>query len=148
MKKADQHIAEPIVGSCLVAPKGGAKGVMASAVAGELGGSAARAASDQIASTRHRDASPLEPGTTSIGLLALTADDVVLLNGRRGMVKPVATGLAGRAPRRSLVAAELGKGALTAPLRLSFQDGSSWELAVPRAEGKRARALIDELGVS
>ena len=148
MKKADQHIAKPIVGSCLVTPMGGAKGVMVSAVAGELGGSAARAASDQIASTRGTDSSPLEPGTASVGLLALTADEVVLLNGRRGMVKPVATGLAGRAPRCTLVGAELGKGTLTAPLRLSWEDGSIWDVAVPRAEGKRARALLDQLGVS
>lgn len=144
MKNADKYISEPIVGSCLVMPTSAAKGILAGAVVGAAG-SAARAASDTIAGARGKDASPLEPGTASLGLLALTADDVVLLNGRRGMVKPVATGLADHSPRRGVVGAELGKGKLTSPLRLSWADGSTWTLDVPRAETKRARALVEQL---
>jgi hypothetical protein len=61
------------------------------------------------------------------------------------MIKPVATGLAGRSPRHGVVGAELGDGKLTAPLRVSWADGSTWEVAVPRAELKRARALVEQL---
>jgi len=61
------------------------------------------------------------------------------------MLKPVATGLAGHSPRRGVVGAELGNGKMTAPLRLSWADGSSWTLDIPRAETKRARALVEQL---
>ena len=145
MKNADKHITEPVVGSCLVLPRSSAKTVIAGAVAGSAAGSAARAASDTIAARSDQGASPLASGTASVGLLALTADDVVLLDGRRGMVGTVATGLAGRAPRRELVDAEVGSGKLTAPLRLSFEDGSTWELAVPRSDVKKARTLVAQL---
>ena len=145
MKHADKHISAPITGSCLVTPKNAAKAMMAGAVVREAAGSAAWAAVDTAAAHSGTDQSPLDPGAASLGLLALTTDEVVLLNGRRGMLKPVATGLAGRAPRRELVGAELGTGKLTAPLRLSWADGSAWELAVPRAETKRARALVNQL---
>jgi hypothetical protein len=143
MKNAEKHIDLPIVGYCLVMPRGGAKGILRSAVAAEVGGSAARATSDMVAA-RPDSSSPLEPGTASVGMLAVTADEVVLLNGRRGMVKPVATGLAGRGPR-SVAAVELGSGKLTAPLRVAWQDGSAWEVDVPRGEAKRARALVEQL---
>ena len=144
MKNVDKHVAEPLVGSCLVTPKGASTGIMAGAVLGAAG-SAAKAAADTASGAHGDGKAPLATGTASLGLLALTAQDVVLVNGRRGMVKPVATGLAGRAPRRDLVGAELGKAKLTAPLRLTWADGSEWLLDVPRAETKRAQALLDQL---
>ena len=75
MKKLEQHLAEPLVGSCLVSP----------------------------------------------------------------------TGVAARAPRRRLLDAEPGRAKLTAPLRLSWADGTRWELDVPRAETRKARSLLDRL---
>lgn len=145
MKNSDKYISAPIEGSCLVMPRSAAKGIFAGAIAGEALGSAARAASDTVAASRDKQASPLQTGTASLGMLALTADEVVLLDGRRGMIKPVATGLAGRAARDGIVAAELGSGKMTAPLRLAWADGSTWEVDVPRAEQKRARALVERV---
>jgi hypothetical protein len=145
MKNVDKHVIEPLVGSCLVTPKGASTGIMAGALAGGAAGAAARAAVDTAAGAHGRGRAPLEAGTGTLGLLGLTADDVVLVNGRRGMIKPVATGLAGRAPRRDLVGAELGKGKLTVPLRLTWADGTEWLLDVPRAECKRAHALLGQL---
>jgi hypothetical protein len=145
MKNAEKYVPEPLVGSCLVMPKGASKAIFASALAGEAG-SAARATSDMVGAQLGKDAAPLDAGTASLGLLALTEFDVVLVNGRRGMLKPVATGLGGRGSRRDLVAAELGDGKLTAPLRLSWADGTAWELDVPRGEAKRARTLVEQLG--
>ena len=145
MKNADKHLPAPIIGSCLVTPRSSAKAQFASAVAGSAG-SAARAASDTIAGRVDQSASPLDGGTASLGMLAVTNGEVVLLNGRRGMTRPVATGVAGRAPRGDLVTAEVGSGKLTAPLLLSWSDGSTWELSVPRSDMKKARALVDELG--
>jgi hypothetical protein len=147
MKNVDKHLAEPIIGSCLVTPKGAAAGAMAGAVLG-AGGSMAKAAADTAASQYGNGKAPLDSGTAAVGMLALTADDVVLLNGRRGMLKPVATGLAGRAPRRELAGVELGKGKLVAPLRLSWTDGTEWQLNVPRAEAKKAQALVEQLTVA
>jgi len=34
---------------------------------------------------------------------------------------------------------------MTAPLRLAWADGSTWEIDVPRAEQKRARALVERV---
>jgi hypothetical protein len=145
MKKLEHHLSEPVVGSCLVIPKGAAAGAFAGAVLGGAAGAAGRAAADTAASAHGRDKAPIESGTASLGLLALTADEVVLVNGRRGVTRPVATGLAARASRTQLRDAELGSGRLTAPLRLTWADGSCWELDVPRAEGRKARSLLDQL---
>ena len=145
MKKLEQHLSEPVVGSCLVTPKGAAAGAFAGAVLGGAAGSAGQAAADTAAAAHGRGKSPMEAGTASLGMLALTADEVVLVNGRRGMLRPVATGLAARAPRTQLREAQLGLGKLTAPLRLTWADGSCWELDVPRAESRKARSLLDQL---
>jgi hypothetical protein len=145
MKNAEKHISKPITDSCLVMPKGATKGLMTGAVLGSVVGSAGKAANDQVAAMR--SGAPLAGGTASLGLLALTQDEIVLLDGRRGMVRPVATGLAGSAPRSELVDAELGKGKLSSPLRLSFEDGSSWQLEVPRKYVKDARRLLEAAGI-
>lgn len=81
MKKLEQHLSEPVMGSCLVTPKG-------------------------------------------------------------------ATGPAARPPRTQLRDAEFGSGKLTAPLRLTWADGSRWELDVPRAESRKARTLLDQLAAA
>jgi hypothetical protein len=143
MKNTKKYLDAPLLDSCLVTPPGAGKAIMTGAVAGAVAGSAARAAGDTLADHRGGDASPLRPGASSLGLLALTADEVVLFDGRRGMVSPVATGLAGRASRGELVDAQLGSGKLSSPLRLTWADGSSWELEVPRSHVKKARALIE-----
>jgi hypothetical protein len=144
MKNVDKHVAEPLVGSCLVTPEGASTGIVAGAALGATG-SAAKAAADTAAGVHGDGQGAARDGDGVARAAALTAEDVVLVNGRRGMVKPVATGLAGRAPRRDLVGAELGKAKLTAPLRLTWADGSEWLLDVPRAETKRAQALLDQL---
>jgi hypothetical protein len=141
MKNAEKHIQNPITDSCLVMPKGATKGIMGGALVGAVAGSAGKAANDQVAAMR--SGAPLAGGTASLGLLALTDDEIVLLDGRRGMVRPVATGLAGSVQRSALVDAELGTGRLSSPLRLSFEDGSSWQLEVPRKYVKDARRLLE-----
>jgi hypothetical protein len=145
MKNVDRYVAEPLEASVIVMPKGASKTIIARGAAGEIAGSAAPAAVD-TAAAHGKSGPPLEAGTTSLGILALTADDVVLLNGRRGMVKPVATGLADRRPRGGLADVELGSGKLTAPLNLRWADGSTWTVDVPRGEAKRARTLVERLG--
>ena len=147
MKNLQRHLSEPVIGSCLITPKGAAAGAFAGAVLGAAG-SAGRAAADTAAAARGRGKSPMDAGTASLGMLALTADEIVLVNGRRGMVRPVATGLAARAPRTQLREAELGSGKLTAPLRLIWADGSRWELDVPRAESRKARSLLDQIATA
>ena len=148
MKKLEPHLPEPVIDSCLVIPKGATAGAFAGAVLGGAAGSAGRAAADTAATVHGRDTSPMEAGTAAVGMLALTADEVLLVNGRRGMLRPVATGLAARAPRTQLREAELGSGKLTTPLRLTWADGSCWELAVPRAESRKARLLLDQLATA
>ena len=144
MKNVEKHLTEPIVCSCLVIPKGAAYGAMAGAVLGAAG-SAAKAAAHTAADLHGNGKAPLESGIASLGLLGLTADEVVLLAGRRGMLKPVATGLAARAPRAELAGVELGKGHLMVPLQLTWADGSHWELDVPRAEARNAQTVVAQL---
>jgi hypothetical protein len=79
VKNADKYISEPPTQSCLVMPRSAAKAIFTGPVAGEVGGSAARAASDTVATRVDPQASPLASGSASLGLLALTADEVVLL---------------------------------------------------------------------
>jgi hypothetical protein len=144
MKNAEKYVPEPVLSSCLVMPKNAAKGIFAAAVAQNVS-PAMRVTSDMVTEHSGKDGAPLDSGTAALGLLAVTSDEVVLVNGRRGMLKPVATGLGGRGSRRDLVRADLGSGKLVAPLRLAWADGTEWELDVPRGEAKRARALLEEL---
>ena len=146
MKRIRQHLTDPVVDSCLVMPKGATKGTMARAALGPAG-SAVTAASDTIADHHGAARSPLRGGPGTLGLVALTVDEVVLLDGRRGALRPVATGVAARVPRTELAGAELGKGRLSSPLTLRWSDGSSWELEVPRANVKDARRLVDAASV-
>ena len=91
MRKLEQHLSEPIIGSCLVTPKGAAAGAFAGALLGAAG-SAGRAAADTAVTAHGLGKSPMDAGTASLGMLVLTAHEVVLVNGRRGMLRPVATG--------------------------------------------------------
>jgi hypothetical protein len=58
VKNAERYVPEPIVRSCLVMPKGGAKGIFAGAVA-EKAGSAARARMLVVHHGRGRDVDEL-----------------------------------------------------------------------------------------
>ena len=77
-------------------------------------------------------------------MLALTADEVVLINGRRGMLRPVATGLC-RAFAAQLREAEVRVGKLDRAAAPHVGRRFALELDVPRAEGRKARSLLDRL---
>jgi hypothetical protein len=145
MKNAEKHINAPIIQSCLVMPKGATKGLMGGAVVGAAG-SAVKAALDTATDKRGTAASPLAGGTGTLGLLALTDDEIVLLDGHRGMVRPVADKVVSRVARTRLAAVEIGKGKLSSPIELTWNDGSSWVLEVPRQQVKHARALVEQAG--
>jgi hypothetical protein len=144
VKGLEDLLQAPAEASCVVMPKGAKGAALVGAVAGELGGSLGRAAIDTVAGHRNDGASPLRPGSWSLGALALTRDEVVLVEGKRALIGTKATGVVARAPR-ARVEADLGKGKLTAPLVLRWASGVTWELEVPRAELGRARELSGAL---
>ena len=146
MKGLEGLLQGPAEASCLVMPKGAKGAALAGAVAAELGGSLSRAAVDTVAGKRNDGASPLRPGSWSLGALAVTPDEVVLVEGKRALIGTKATSVVARAPRAQ-VEADLGKGKLTAPLVLRWASGVTWELEVPRAELGRARELSSALSV-
>lgn len=145
MKHAEQLIGSPAEHSILVRPKGGAKAVFTAGVSSAVAGSAVRAAADVATSSGDGGGSGLEAGASTIGCVALTSDEIVVLQGKQGMLGPKATGVAGRLPRARVRAAELGSGKLSSPLSVTLDDGTAWDFEVPRSDVKKARALVAAL---
>lgn len=145
MKGAQELIGAPAEHGCLVRPKGGATAVFTGNVGGAVAGAVGRATADTIADAGDGGGSGLKAGAWSIGYLALAEGQLVLVQGKPGLVGNKATGVVARIPTASVLRSELGSGTLSAPLSLTTSDGV-WELEVPRAELRKARALLEALG--
>ena len=48
-----------------------------------------------------------------------------------------------RTPRATIREVQVGSGKLTAPLTVTFEDGQTWEVDVPRANVKQAKAIAE-----
>ena len=144
MKNVEQVVGAPVITGSLVTAKGRAKAVMGGAIAGAVG-SAARVGAQMAAERSGAGASPLPTNAFSLGYLAVTAEDIVVVEGTQGMLGPKAKSVLVRVPRSCAQAAHWGGGALAKALTIEFTDGVTWELEVPRANVKHAEAVLAEL---
>lgn len=145
MKGAAELIGAPIEAGSPVTAKGRAKAVMTGAAAGQLLGSVAKAGAEMVQERRGGGASPLPAKSWSLGYLALTADALILLEAKNGLLAPKAIGELARAPRSAVATTELGDGKLQSPLSITFDDGQVWEFEIPRVQVKKTRAILDAL---
>lgn len=91
-----------------------------------------------------RRESPLRP--RQIAIVALTAEDFLLLNFKHGAIHPVATGVLARIPRSEVAGAEVPKSISMNRMTVAFTDGSLWNFEVTKPNAGKAREIAGQLG--
>lgn len=125
-----------------VSPKGLTKQLTTRAAGGEFAGIAGSVAAVAATSGPYEGA----PQFGTVGYVAVTEQEVALIRGKMGLLKPkVGPDVVGRMPRSDVVSAELDGGALKAALRIGFADGGSWEFEVPKIHRKTAELVVRAL---
>jgi len=148
MKNLENLVDGPILAGGLVTAKGRAKAVMGGALAGAVGGSVLKAGAQTLAEHSNQEASPLPPSAFKLAYLAVTAKEIVLVEGKPGLVGTKATSVAATAPRASFVSGAIGGGTMAKALTLNFAGDVTWELEVPRANVKEIEGVLKELGAN
>jgi len=83
--------------------------------------------------------SPLDP--RQLGFLAATADRLLLLNFRHGLLRPKATGLLGQVPRALVASVEIKRSLAMNPIAVVFTDGTVWNFEVDKMNVGKAKRL-------
>lgn len=91
-----------------------------------------------------RRESPLKP--RQLALVAITAEDFLLLNFAHGLIHPRATGVLARIPRREVAGAHVNKSVGMNRMRVAFVDGAEWNFEVTKPNAGKARAIAEQLG--
>jgi hypothetical protein len=81
------------------------------------------------------------------GYLALTAEEIVLLSTKKGLMSAKPAAVLARAPRAEIAGVTLGDG-IAPGLSLLFDDGQAWSFDVTPATKKSAKALVEALSVA
>jgi hypothetical protein len=97
-----------------------------------------------IARERVEAAESTAPDFGGHGYLALTADEVVLLTTKKGLMSAKPAEVLARVPRSQIAGVTLGDG-MAPGLTLLFDDGQAWSFDVTPATKKSAKALVDAL---
>ena len=140
MADAAEALGAPEVAGTFVSPKGLTKRMTGMAAAGVVGGSLAAGA-----------ATPMKfdgaPSFGTVGYVAVSADEVAIVQAKKGAFKPkVGSEVIARAPRSEVASVELDPGALKAALKIGFADGGGWEFEVPKIYRKTAEQVVRALG--
>lgn len=127
---ASQMLDTPQRAGVKVNPRGTSKRLAIGGLAGE-------------ALMRRRSATSETPSFGRLAYLAVTDDELVLIK-LTGAAKVRLDEIIARVPLAEVQSAELGRG-LALPLTISFTDGGSWLLEVPRLNGRDGGAVVAEL---
>lgn len=137
MAKAESVVGAPVVAQVNVVGLGYNDMEWGRALGGVLGQAAAEA-------NHRKGASPIEAGDK--GFLVLTAEELVITSAG-GLITLAPKAVLDRRPRAQVTGAELGeKNSSTQVLGITFADGSSWVLEVPRVVGKKGRDFVAQMG--
>jgi hypothetical protein len=146
MADASAALGSAEVAGLLVNPRGLAKGRTLKAAGGQVAGMVGDLAAGAV-SGRRESAAPEMPKFGSIGYLAASEEDFVLLKTSSLGLKPKPKGEAlVRVARSEVESLHLEEHKLISKLHLRFKDGASWEFDVPRANRKNARDFVDRVG--
>lgn len=143
---ASQALGASQLAGTFVNPRGMAKKfvtrVAASQAAGIAGGVAAG-----IATGDERAGVADSPDFGRDAYLAVSERDLALVKTKQGVMKlKITDEVIARAPRSEVTSAEVGDGKLACPLTISFANGATWVMDVPRAGKKAAKAVVTALG--
>jgi hypothetical protein len=134
-----------------VSPRGFGKKLMTGSADMYLGGAAGAAISAAGEKKGGRQqaqwaASSQTPTFGRFAYLASTDNEVALIKAKQGLVGLKLTEVVARVPRDAVSSIELGGGVTTCPLTISFENGDTWQLEVPRASKRGAEQLVGVLG--
>ncbi len=87
------------------------------------------------------------PNFGRLAYLVLTDRELALITLRSGIVSVKLDEIVTRVPRAEVKSAELGNGP-ACPLTISFTNGGTWQVEVPRPSKRYAVALVRELAGS
>ena len=123
-----------------VEPRGMIRSIVAATAGREVLGVLGSMTAESAASAGTAGASPLKKG--DIAYLSVSDSDVVLFKAKRGAFKPKPTDeVIASAPRAAVRGAAIDKGRIAGVLKVSFEDGSTWEFDVPKVHLKGAQAI-------
>ena len=141
---AAAKLGEAVELTTVVSPHGQGKTLMTAGVIRQVAGVAGALA------VTHRSAKerPDTPGGFKGGymVLALGATKVGFFSMKRGLLKNTAGELIEELPREAITGFELGGGTLTSPLKVTLDDGTVWDLEVPRAQKGKTEKIAHALG--
>ena len=116
------------------------RSIVAATAGREVLGALGSISAERAAAAGTEGASPLKKG--DIAYLSVSGDQVVLRKAKRGAFKPKPTEeVIASAPRASVRGAAIEKGRIAGVLKVSFEDGSSWEFDVPKVHLKGAQQI-------
>jgi hypothetical protein len=133
-------LGEPVELTGIISPKGQGKRMM---TVGVLGGVAGQLAADKIGNKK----APSLPGGQRSGymVVALSPTKLAFFKMKRNLIRSSAGDLLEARPRDTVTRFELGGGALTSQLAVEFEDGTNYELEVPRAHKGKAEKIAAAL---
>lgn len=98
-----------------------------------------------MAEASGRQAKNQTPAFGRVGLLAVTADEVVLVS-MAGAITLKPKEVVARVPREQIAAMDVGGGITATRVVLLFSDNTAWVVEVPKNMARQARAVAAELG--
>jgi hypothetical protein len=123
-----------------VEPRGMIRSIVAATAGREVLGALGSMTAERAAAAGTEGASPLAKG--GIAYLSVSGGEVVLYKAKRGAFKPKPTEeVIASAPRETVRGAAIEKGRIAGVLKVSFEDGSTWEFDVPKVHLKGAQAI-------
>ena len=143
---ASQVLGSAQVAGAKVSPRGMGRSITFSSagMSGGAVGAVVGAAASGRANRRQQEiaATSETPKLGRFAYLAVTGDEVALIKLKSGLVSQKLTEVVARVPRSQVASAELGSGQLAPELTVSFRDGDTWLLEVPRISKKDAEDVV------
>lgn len=141
--KVADILGTPVIQAAVVSPRGHGKKVITAGAAGQVAGVAGTLAAAQMTARGRAQM----PGGFSGGymVMALTDYRLAFFMMKRGLLKNGVGDHLETVALAEIASASIGGGLATVPLTITFTDGSSWELEVPRANKGAAEKVVGAL---
>lgn len=141
---ASAALGSPQLAGTFVSPKGLTKRVTGDVAMRQVG----RAVTGSAVSPGSGGSFGGAPAFGQVGYVAVTTDEVAIVEGKAGMMKPkVGDKVIARTPRSQIASVELDPKMLTAALKIGFTGGDSWEFEVPKKYRETAQQVVAALSV-
>jgi len=143
---ASQALGASQLAGTFVNPRGMAKRFVTRVAANQAGGMVGGAVAG-VATGDQRVGVADSPDFGRDAYLAVSERDLALVKTKQGVIKlKITDEVIARSPRSEVASAQVGGGKLACPLTICFANGDTWEMDVPRAGKRAAKAVVTALG--